>query len=173
METVVFSIDEPSMGFVDLLNIEKDRLITMLEKSTDSITPQVQIHLHSLKAIELPLSTVGIDVITGEFGASPQNLELIKKQELERNDKFIRGGVTKTNLDYIIAEFRDKGIQPKDEQLVDEISEIRKRYKWAKEIFGGRMTFAGPDCGLGAWPNQKVAQLLLKRTVEAIKNSKK
>jgi 5-methyltetrahydropteroyltriglutamate--homocysteine methyltransferase len=169
VETFVVSIDEPSLGFVDLLSIEKDGLISALEKSIEGIPTHVQIHLHSLKAAELPLGAKGVDILTGEFAATPKNLEFITKAELERHDKYIRGGVTRTNLDYIIAEFMDKGIKPKDEQLVDEAGIIKKRYEKAREIFGERMSFAGPDCGLGAWPSQEVAHLLLKRTVEAIR----
>ena len=48
--------------------------------------------------------------------------------------------------------------------------EIKKRYLSAIEKFGDRMRFSGPDCGLGSWPSQEAAQLLLKRTVRAIKN---
>jgi len=32
------------------------------------------------------------------------------------------------------------------------------------------MTFTGPDCGLGGWDTQEVAQLVLKRTVNAVKS---
>ena len=32
------------------------------------------------------------------------------------------------------------------------------------------MTFTGPDCGLGGWPNQEAAALLLERTVKAVKH---
>jgi methionine synthase II (cobalamin-independent) len=33
------------------------------------------------------------------------------------------------------------------------------------------MTFTGPDCGLGGWPTQQAAELLLKRTVNAVKKA--
>jgi methionine synthase II (cobalamin-independent) len=33
------------------------------------------------------------------------------------------------------------------------------------------MTFTGPDCGLGGWPSQEAAQLLLERTVKAVKSA--
>jgi methionine synthase II (cobalamin-independent) len=46
---------------------------------------------------------------------------------------------------------------------------ITKRYQIAKQKYGDIMTFTGPDCGLGGWPSQEAAQLLLKRTVEAVK----
>ncbi|MEE9565150.1 MAG: hypothetical protein V3V63_05520, partial [Candidatus Hydrothermarchaeaceae archaeon] len=95
--------------------------------------------------------------------------DYITKKELETHDKFLRAGVTRTDVDHILAAYLDKGIQPEYEQLVDSVDTIKKTYKKAKELFGDRMTFTGPDCGLGSWPSQEVAQLLLKRTVEAIK----
>jgi methionine synthase II (cobalamin-independent) len=47
---------------------------------------------------------------------------------------------------------------------------MRKRYATAKKKYGDRMTFSGPDCGLGGWPTQEAAELLLKRTVNAVKS---
>ena len=41
-----------------------------------------------------------------------------------------------------------------------------------KERFGETLSFTGPDCGLGGWPTQKSAELLLKRTVNAVKSCK-
>ena len=47
---------------------------------------------------------------------------------------------------------------------------IAKRFAVAKERFCDRMTFTGPDCGLGGWPSQEASELLLKRTVNAVKS---
>ena len=70
-----------------------------------------------------------------------------------------------------MAELNDKGVpKPTAEQLVESEEIIKKRYLTAKQKYGDRMTFTGPDCGLGGWPSQEAAQLLLKRTVNAIKN---
>jgi methionine synthase II (cobalamin-independent) len=32
------------------------------------------------------------------------------------------------------------------------------------------MTFTGPDCGLGGWPSQEAAKLLLEHSVQAVKS---
>jgi len=89
---------------------------------------------------------------------------------LEDADKQIRVGVSRTDIDSIMAELYDKGVtKPTAEQLVEGEEAIKKRYVSAKEKFGERMTFTGPDCGLGSWPSQEAAQLLLKRTVDAVK----
>jgi 5-methyltetrahydropteroyltriglutamate--homocysteine methyltransferase len=70
-----------------------------------------------------------------------------------------------------MAELNDKGIpKPTAEQLVESKEVIKQRYIKAKQKYGDRMTFTGPDCGVGGWPSQEAAQLLLKTTVNAIKN---
>jgi 5-methyltetrahydropteroyltriglutamate--homocysteine methyltransferase len=91
---------------------------------------------------------------------------------LETADKSIRVGVARTDIDAILAELHDKGVaKPSAEQLVETQEVIRKRFVFAKEKYGDRMTFTGPDCGLGSWPSQESAQLLLERTVKAVKSA--
>ncbi len=169
ISTEVVSLDEPSLGYADLLNVEKNDLIEAIDRSVRNIDATVQMHLHGLGASNIPLSATGVDVITVESAGSPEQLNLVSKTDLEVHDKYLRVGVSRTNIDTIIAEWLEKGIQPTDEQLIDSASIIRSRYETAREIFGDRLAFAGPDCGLVSWPSQEIAQLLLKRTVEAIK----
>jgi len=169
ISTEVVSIDEPSLGYADLLNVEKEDLIEALDKSLKNIDATVEIHLHGLGASDIPISAAGVDVITVESAASPEQLKFISKKELDENDKYIRVGITRTNIDSIIPEWLEKGIQPSGEQLIDDLSVIRSRYEKAQELFGDRLAFVGPDCGLGSWPSQEIAQLLLKRTYEAVK----
>jgi 5-methyltetrahydropteroyltriglutamate--homocysteine methyltransferase len=91
---------------------------------------------------------------------------------LEKADKYIRVGVSRTDIDSILAELYEKGVaKPSAEELVDSENTIRKRFRFAKEKYGERMTFTGPDCGLGGWPSQEAAQLLLKNTVKAVKTA--
>jgi 5-methyltetrahydropteroyltriglutamate--homocysteine methyltransferase len=91
---------------------------------------------------------------------------------LEDADKQIRVGVSRTDIDSIMAELHDKGVtKPTAEQLVESGEVIKKRYISAKQKYGDRMTFTGPDCGLGGWPSQEAAQLLLKRTVVAVRSN--
>ncbi|MFQ6105888.1 MAG: hypothetical protein ACE5NL_02330, partial [Candidatus Hydrothermarchaeaceae archaeon] len=85
--TPVVSLDEPSLGHVDLLNIEEDALISILQRAAGGISPRVQIHLHTLKAAHIPLQADGIDVITAEFAASPGNIDLISRHTLDEHDK--------------------------------------------------------------------------------------
>jgi len=46
---------------------------------------------------------------------------------------------------------------------------IEKRLEKAHAIFGERIRYAGPDCGLGSWPAQKLAFNLLMNTGTGIK----
>jgi methionine synthase II (cobalamin-independent) len=46
---------------------------------------------------------------------------------------------------------------------------IKKRLEKAYSIFGDRIKYVGPDCGLGHFPNQELAYLVLKNTSEGIK----
>ncbi len=170
IETFVVSIDEPSMGYSDLLNITDDTLVDIYELTTKDISTLIQIHLHTPRAAKIPLLTKSINVLTVESAANPENLKTISKKELEAHDKFIRVGVTRTNIDAIYAAFIEQGREPKPVELVDDESAIRKRFEAAQKIFGERMSFAGPDCGLGSWPSQEVAQELLRRTVSAIRS---
>ncbi|MFQ5801047.1 MAG: hypothetical protein ACE5HH_04950, partial [Candidatus Hydrothermarchaeales archaeon] len=164
-------IDEPSIGFTDLLNVEKDDLTDVLEKALKGIDIPVQIHLHTLKSADIALQTEGITTITGEFAASPENMDFITRKDLEVHDKFLRAGITRTNIDSIIAEHLDRGIEPAPHQLIDEKEIIKKRIKKLDSIFGKRISSWGPDCGLGSWPTHDVAGELLKRTVEAVRES--
>ncbi len=171
IRTASLSIDEPSIGYTDILNAGRDDLIDALETSLRGIKVPVQIHLHTMKAVDLALQTTGVTSITGEFAASPENIKLIRKKDLESYDKFLRAGVTRTNIDSIIAEYLDKGIEPPPHMLIDSKADIKARIKRLDKTFGDRISSYGPDCGLGSWPTQEVAGELLKHTNEAVKET--
>ena len=169
IETKVVSIDEPSFGFLNIA-AGSDVICDVLEKTFDFQGAVRQIHLHSASRLPDLLEVENIDVLSFEYAASPKNIKSISRKMIEEADKQIRVGVSRTDIDSIIAELHDKGVtKPTSEQLVENEEVIKKRYISAKEKFGDRMTFTGPDCGLGSWPSQEAAQLLLKRTVDAVK----
>ncbi len=172
IKTAVVSIDEPSFGFLDI-NEEKETIIKIMEKAFNFKGATRQIHLHSATRLLDLLNVKNIDVLSFEYAASPKNIESISKQNLIESNKQIRIGISRTDIDAITSELNDRGItNPTAEQLVDDEDTIRKRYNFAKKKFGETMTFSGPDCGLGGWPNQETAQLLLKRTVKALHNDR-
>ena len=169
IETKVVSIDEPSFGFLSIA-AGSDLIRDVLEKAFDFQGAVRQIHLHSSSRLPDLLEVSNIDVVSFEYAASPKNIESVSRKILEDADKQIRVGVSRTDIDSIMAELHDEGMKkPTAEQLVEGEEVIKKRYVSAKEKFGERMTFTGPDCGLGSWPSQESAQLLLERTVKAVK----
>jgi 5-methyltetrahydropteroyltriglutamate--homocysteine methyltransferase len=169
VKTEVVSIDEPSFGFQNIA-AGSDVNREVLEKAFDFQGAVRQIHLHASSRLPDLLEVKNIDVLSFEYAASPKNIESISKKILEDADKQIRVGVSRTDIDSIMAELYEKGVEkPTAEQLVEGEETIKKRYVAAKEKYGERMTFTGPDCGLGSWPSQEAAQLLLKRTVNAVK----
>lgn len=170
LETKVVSIDEPSFGFQEI-HADQESLLEALERALDFRGVVKQIHLHSPSRIPCLLGVKNLDVVSLEYAASPKNIEYVSKVMLEKADKQIRVGISRTDIDNIMAELHQKGIiKPGIEQLTEDKEIIRRRYIKAKEKYGERLAFTGPDCGLGGWPNQEAAQNLLKKTVEAVKN---
>jgi 5-methyltetrahydropteroyltriglutamate--homocysteine methyltransferase len=171
VKTEVISIDEPSFGFLNIA-AESEALCEVLEKAFDFQGVVRQVHLHSPSRLQDLLNVKNIDVLSFEYAASPKNIEFVSRKALEDADKQIRVGVSRTDIDSIVAELYDKGVtKPSAAQLAETKETIRKRYLTAKEKYGDRMTFTGPDCGLGSWPSQEAAQLLLERTVKAVKSA--
>jgi 5-methyltetrahydropteroyltriglutamate--homocysteine methyltransferase len=169
IETRVISIDEPSYGHTNL-TAAPELIVDTLQKAYNFHGSTRQIHLHSTSGISNLLNVKGLDVLSFEYAASPRNIHDVSKNMLEGADKQIRVGIARTDIDAIWAEVCEKGFEkPTDEQLVEPVEIIHKRYLEAKEKFGELLTFTGPDCGLGSWPSQDVAALVLKRTVEAVK----
>jgi 5-methyltetrahydropteroyltriglutamate--homocysteine methyltransferase len=171
IETKVVSIDEPSLGHSPFTG-SAELVREILEKAYDFHGPIRQIHLHFASGLHDLLTVKGLDVVSFEYAASPKNIDSVPKSVLEEADKEIRVGIARTDIDSIWAELYEKGItQPSSEQIVEPLETIKKRYCFAKEKYGEQMTFTGPDCGMGSWPSQDAAALLLKRTVEAVKTA--
>ena len=108
-----------------------------------------QIHLHLPYKFHDLLSVKNLDVLSFEYAASPQNIAVVPKRLLDQADKQIRVGVSRTDIDSLVAELGDKGItKPSNDQIVETEATIRKRYVLAKKKYGERLAFTGPDCGL-------------------------
>jgi 5-methyltetrahydropteroyltriglutamate--homocysteine methyltransferase len=52
---------------------------------------------------------------------------------------------------------------------VETKEKIKNRLEKAYALFGDRIKYAGPDCGLGSWPSQELAFKLLQNTGMGIK----
>lgn len=174
IETAIVSIDEPSIGLVTFNQITNDELTEILETSAAGLNADVQIHLHSLNAYQLALNTKSINILTCEYASNQKNV--IPKKDLDDYDKFIRVGVSRTNLNGIMADEIEKGRDSREFEtdegllsIIDSKEQIQKRYREAIERYGDRLKYVGPDCGLKSWGSQDVAYNHLKRTVEAVK----
>jgi len=171
IRTEIVSIDEPSFGFLDIA-ADRERLIQVLDKAFDFSGAVKQIHLHSSSRLADCLDVKNIDVVSIEGAASPRNVDAVSKKMLDEANKQMRVGVSRTDIDSLLAELSDRGVsKPTIEQMVESKEAIRKRFVGVKKKFGERLAFAGPDCGLGSWPTEDSALLLLKRTVEAIRSA--
>lgn len=171
LKTVVISLDEPSFGLRDIA-ANRDVIVDVLERALDVKGVIRQIHIHAPTRVADLLEAGNLDVIAIEAAASPRNIEYISRDMLEKADKNIRVGVSRTDINNIMAELYSRGaVRPRIEELVEDEEVIMKRFLKAKVRFGERLTFTGPDCGLGGWPSQEAAELLLKRTVKAVRKA--
>ncbi|MBD3254968.1 MAG: hypothetical protein GF383_07730 [Candidatus Lokiarchaeota archaeon] len=173
-ETPLISIDEPSIGLITYNQITDDDITDILEVESSNINADVQIHLHSLIKSDVALNCRNIDILTCEYASNIHHI--IPKKKLDSYDKFIRVGITRTNISNIIAEYIDKGVSPRRFEtteglfsIIDSKERIKKRYKEAKELYSDRLKYVGPDCGVIGWQNHNVVSELFRRTVEAVK----
>ncbi|MBE0516788.1 MAG: methionine synthase [Methanophagales archaeon] len=177
-EVVCASLDEPSMGLDP--RIEEEGIITALELASEYAYRRgidTQIHLHSPIFYETVCQVEGIRVIGLESAAHPALLTLIDKGQLDHSDKFLRIGVSRTDILSMAAEydelhhtnaFKDKGVLKSVVTEYNSPDKVTKRLEKAYSLFGERIRYAGPDCGLGPFPNQELAYLVLKNTAEGI-----
>jgi len=177
LQNSIISIDEPSFGYVDMFNIEEDALIKAFDKTVEGIDGLIQIHLHTLKKYSIPIQAKNIDVLTCEYASDHSNV--IPKNDLDKYDKFIRVGITRTNINSIMAEKLDAGTSLDELKtfegtmnLIDSKEFIKKNLLFAIEHYEDRLKFIGPDCGLKGWNPPQVAYELLRRTYEVIKEVK-
>ena len=174
LQSSIISIDEPSFGYVDMFNIDDDALIKAFDKTVEGVDGLIQIHLHTLSKYSIPIQAKNIDVLTCEYASDHTNV--IPKSDLEQHDKFIRVGITRTNINSIMAEKLDGGASLDDFKtfegtmsLIDSKEFIKKNLLFALEHYGDRLKFVGPDCGLKGWNPPQVAYELLKKTYNVIK----
>jgi len=162
--------------------IEEEGIITALELASEyayRAGVDTQIHLHSPIFYETVCQVKGLRVIGVESAAQPSLLALIDKKQLDNYGKFLRIGVARTDILSMAAEydelhhtnaFKDKGVL---ETVVTEYNspeKITKRLEKAYSIFGDRIKYVGPDCGLGPFPSQELAYMVLKNTSEGIRS---
>ena len=177
IRTAVVCIDEPSLGFINLFNIDEHELVECLDLALADLPNDVakQIHLHTLADVRLPLQTKNIGVLTCEYASDPSNV--IDRAQLEQYHKKMRVGICRTNYNAIIGKMYEDGVvvgTSYEDQigLVDGEEKIATTLAKAIDHYGREnLAFVGPDCGLSSWTPPELAQLLLKRVVSVVQDN--
>ncbi|MFX0068539.1 MAG: methionine synthase [Promethearchaeota archaeon] len=140
-------IDEPFYSVGVPMDLAKE----CIELIVDGV--QVPVSLHACgdirKVFDHLLDFVGVDVLSHEFAASPQNLEVVTREKLENNDKRLGVGCIKTNTEQIETQ-----------------KEVLNLLRKAVELVGSENIWIHPDCGLTLL-SCDTAQLKLKTMMEA------
>ncbi len=177
LRTAVVCLDEPSLGVNPSIVVDRDVLVEALDRAVCRAKGlDVQVHLHSPSEADLVLETENINVLGVESAEDPDVLHKVSRSDLEAHDKFLRAGISRTNISGIAADFLHRsGVDVWKEKclerMLDEmesLSVIVGRLENAYRLFGDRLRYAGPDCGLGSWPSQELAFQLLRNTAEAV-----
>ncbi len=177
----VISIDEPSVGLVDF-QINRGIILEAWNIATKGCKVDVQIHLHSPVEYRTACQVDNVNVIGVETAANPDNLFIIEKKSLEDYDKFLRVGISRTDIDNMAAEYRKQtGIEVYEDpngllKMLDRKEHpqvIQKRLEKAYERFGIRIRYVGPDCGLGGFRSTENAMKLLRNTAAGIETFRK
>jgi len=174
IETSVVSIDEPGLGYYDLGGINDEIFISAWNRALKDVKCDTQIHLHSSLVIDKTYNS-DIKVIGIESAEDVKNLNFNKK-EIEAADKFLRIGISRTNIYGIAGEHADLWKNKKFSEMIsisETVETIQKRLEYAYKLFGDRILYSGPDCGLGSWPDDESAEILLENTSKAIENFNK
>jgi 5-methyltetrahydropteroyltriglutamate--homocysteine methyltransferase len=176
------SIDEPSIGINPDLALSQDEIVTALSTAGDYARKSgadVQIHIHSPLYYELACQSSSINVIGMESAATPSYADMIDRKTLEKYDTFVRAGISRTDIFNMVGTLNEKYgsnvwenpvILREITEKMETPSAIEKRLHHLSKVFGSRIKYAGPDCGLGSWPSHALASSLLKNTGEAIRS---
>jgi 5-methyltetrahydropteroyltriglutamate--homocysteine methyltransferase len=176
----VASLDEPSLGISSSVAFDQEELLQALEiASRPCKGMDCELHLHSPLFAELFCQVSGINIIGIESAAHPDYLRLIDKRILDDTDTFLRAGIARTDILAMTAQLNDRlGINLWEDtiRMKKEIMDIeshkvmKRRLDQAYAIFGERIRAVGPDCGLGSWPSQSMATMLLSNCAKALKS---
>jgi len=182
IQITTVSIDEPSIGINPDLALPADEIIQALTtagRTAHKNGADVEIHIHSPLYYELACQAETINVIGMESAATPSYADMIDKKILEDSDTFVRAGISRTDIFSMAGALNEKygGNVWENPDIMTEITTametpdvIEKRLKNLFNVFGDRIKYAGPDCGLGSWPTQELAASLLKNTGIAIQS---
>ncbi|AIY90077.1 methionine synthase [Geoglobus acetivorans] len=168
------SLDEPSLGTNPELQPTEDQLEIAYENI--NFDGDVQIHLHSPLYYTKILGIESINVVGIESAKDERAMEFVDREELESADKYVRVGIARSDIDGIVAEYnartgsnawKDKNEILKAIDTIESPEVIKERILKAQRLFGERLKYIGPDCGLFSFPSQEHAVKLLENINEA------
>lgn len=183
LDVRVVSLDEPSLGLNPSIMLTEDDILDALDRAVRGCKADVQIHLHSPLYYELACRS-SVRVVGVECASDPSSLEMIDRAVLEHTDTYLRVGIARTDIHSMAALLSERygtnvwKVPELLEKLVSELETpeaILSRLERAHRTFGDRIRYVGPDCGLGAWPSQRIAAALLSNVrcaVDTWRNTK-
>ncbi|NMC10197.1 MAG: 5-methyltetrahydropteroyltriglutamate--homocysteine methyltransferase [Methanothrix sp.] len=174
----VASLDEPSLGINSSVVFSEEEVLHALSiASSPCIGMDCEVHLHSPLWVEPCAHVPGINIVGVESAAHPDYLRLIDKEVLVQTDTYLRAGIARTDILAMVAQLNDQmGVNlwentPRLERevlLMESPKIMKKRLDIAYSMFGERLRAAGPDCGLGSWPSQDLADKILANCAYAV-----
>ena len=181
-EVAVSSLDEPSLGISPNVIFSDDQISEALKIAALPCEKiDCEVHLHSPLMAELCSGVPGINVIGVESAANPDYLKLVDRKVLEDNDAYIRVGIARTDINALVARLNDRletnlwldaDRLEREVFAAESVELMERRLAEAHRLFGDRVRYAGPDCGLGSWPSQKMAARCLSSCAKAISSFK-
>lgn len=174
------SLDEPSIGINPDLSLPADEIVAALNtagKTASKNGADVEIHIHSPLYYDLACRSDAVNVIGMESAATPSYADMIDKNVLSDYDTFVRAGITRTDIFSMVGILNEKyggNVWDRPDLLSEIVTQMEtpelaeKRLERLYAVFGDRIKYAGPDCGLGSWPTQELAAALLKNTGLAV-----
>jgi 5-methyltetrahydropteroyltriglutamate--homocysteine methyltransferase len=194
-EVSFFTLDEPLLGVIDDVRLDhgsegREILIKSLEKIFSHAKCrglETSMHLHSSTLpIFWDIKSLGVieSHLHDQIYSSNQT-----KVDLEKNDKFLKACIARTDFDSLIGlnskkmsskemsvenyigdtwrDIKQMKIDPKI--FLEETQIMEKRLLQSINNFGiERVAYAGPECGLKGFPNYDCAIELLKRICESV-----
>jgi 5-methyltetrahydropteroyltriglutamate--homocysteine methyltransferase len=176
----VASLDEPSLGMSSNIVFSEDEIRDALEvASAPCRGMDCEVHLHSPLYAEACARVAGISIVGIESAGHPDYLKLIDKKVLEETGTYLRAGIARTDILALVARLNDQmGVnlwedmaRLEQEILLRESPPVmKKRLEAAYAQFGARLRATGPDCGLGSWPSQDLADRILANSSLAVRD---
>jgi len=174
----VASLDEPSLGISSSVIFSEDEILHALDVASRPCRGMdCEVHLHSPLYAELCARVPGISIVGIESAAHPDYLRLIDARTLQDTDTYLRAGIARTDILALAARlneqtgvnlWEDMGRLEQEILGQESVKTLKKRLEQAYGLFGDRLRAVGPDCGLGSWPSQDLADRILANCASAL-----